>query len=323
MSQSKPAALRRFSKSPKKRKVPFSLQLKKILAAWQLYVLLVPALAYIVIFKYWPMYGVQIAFRNYNPTEGFTGSQWVGLKHFIRFVNSYQFTEVLGNTIWIAVLGLLIAFPVPIILALLVNGLQSEKFKKFTQTVLYSPAFISTVVVVGMMFVLLSPRSGLVNNAIQLAGGEPIFFMGSPDWFRPVYLISDIWQNAGFSMIVYLAALAGIDPALHDAAKVDGASKLQRMRHIDLPGIMPMVTVLFILAIGNLLNVGFEKALLMQTPLNLANSEIIQTYVYHAGLQQAQFSYSAAIGLFNSVLNLVLLLIFNRVARRANQATLW
>ena len=323
MSQSKPATLRRFSKSPKKRKVPFSLQLKKILAAWQLYVLLIPALAYIVIFKYWPMYGVQIAFRNYNPTDGFTGSQWVGLKHFIRFVNSYQFTEVLGNTIWIAVLGLLIAFPVPIILALLVNGLQSEKFKKFTQTVLYSPAFISTVVVVGMMFVLLSPRSGLVNNAIQLAGGEPIFFMGSPDWFRPVYLISDIWQNAGFSMIVYLAALAGIDPALHDAAKVDGASKLQRMRHIDLPGIMPMVTVLFILAIGNLLNVGFEKALLMQTPLNLANSEIIQTYVYHAGLQQAQFSYSAAIGLFNSVLNLVLLLIFNRVARRANQATLW
>ncbi|MBF6672622.1 ABC transporter permease subunit [Glutamicibacter sp. FBE19] len=323
MSQSKPAAPRRFAKTPAKRRVPLSLTLKKVVSAWQLYVLLVPAIAYIVIFKYWPMYGVQIAFRNYNPADGFTGSPWVGLQHFIRFVNSYQFTQVLENTVWIAVLGLLIAFPVPIILALLVNGLQSEKFKKFTQTVLYSPAFISTVVVVGMMFVLLSPRSGLINNAIQLTGGEPIFFMGSPDWFRPIYLISDIWQTAGFSMIVYLAALAGIDPALHDAAKVDGATKLQRMRHIDLPGIMPMVTVLFILAIGNLLNVGFEKALLMQTPLNLANSEIIQTYVYHAGLQQAQFSYSAAIGLFNSILNLVLLLIFNRVARRANQATLW
>ena len=323
MSQSKPAAPRRFAKTPAKRRVPLSLTLKKVVSAWQLYVLLVPAIAYIVIFKYWPMYGVQIAFRNYNPADGFTGSPWVGLQHFIRFVNSYQFTQVLENTVWIAVLGLLIAFPVPIILALLVNGLQSEKFKKFTQTVLYSPAFISTVVVVGMMFVLLSPRSGLINNAIQLTGGEPIFFMGSPDWFRPIYLISDIWQTAGFSMIVYLAALAGIDPALHDAAKVDGATKLQRMRHIDLPGIMPMVTVLFILAIGNLLNVGFEKALLMQTPLNLANSEIIQTYVFHAGLQQAQFSYSAAIGLFNSILNLVLLLIFNRVARRANQATLW
>ncbi|AUZ34593.1 sugar ABC transporter permease [Arthrobacter sp. PGP41] len=269
------------------------------------------------------MYGVQIAFKNYNPVDGFTDSPWAGLTHFVRFVNSYQFGQVVGNTLWIAILGLLVAFPIPIILALLVNQLQSEKFKKFTQTVLYSPAFISTVVVVGIMFVLLSPRSGLVNNAIQLAGGEPVFFMGSPEWFRPVYVISDVWQNAGFSMIVYLAALAAIDPALHDAAKVDGASKLQRIRHIDLPGIMPVVTILFILAIGNLLNVGFEKALLMQTPLNISSSEIIQTYVYHAGLQQAQFSYSAAIGLFNSLLNLALLLVFNTIARRANQATLW
>ncbi|MDQ0144609.1 MULTISPECIES: ABC transporter permease [Pseudarthrobacter] len=304
-------------------RTPLPLHLKKVARSWQLYVLLAPALIYIAVFKYWPMYGVQIAFRNYNPVDGFTGSPWVGLQHFIRFVNSYQFGQVVGNTFWIAVLGLVVAFPIPIVLALLVNQLQSERFKKFTQTVLYSPAFISTVVVVGMMFVLLSPRSGLVNNAIQLAGGEPIFFMGSSEWFRPIYVISDVWQNAGFSMIVYLAALSGIDPALHDAAKVDGASKLQRIRHIDLPGIMPVVTVLFILAIGNLLNVGFEKALLMQTNLNLPASEIIQTYVYHAGLQQAQFSYSAAIGLFNSVLNLVLLLTFNWVARRANQATLW
>lgn len=302
---------------------PVAARLKRVLRAWQLYVLLTPALVYILIFKYWPMYGVQIAFRNYNPVDGFTGSPWVGLQHFVRFVNSYQFGQVLGNTLWIAVLGLLVAFPIPIILALLVNQLQSERFKKFTQTVLYSPAFISTVVVVGIMFVLLSPRSGLVNNAIQLAGGEPVFFMGSAEWFRPIYVISDVWQNAGFAMIVYLAALAGIDPALHDAAKVDGANKLQRVRHIDLPGIMPVITVLFILAIGNLLNVGFEKALLMQTNLNLSTSEIIQTYVYHAGLQQAQFSYSATIGLFNSILNLALLLTFNWVARKANQATLW
>jgi putative aldouronate transport system permease protein len=305
------------------RKNSLSLRLKRISRAWQLYVLLTPAIIYILVFKYWPMYGVQIAFKNYNPVDGFTDSPWVGLTHFIRFVNSYQFGQVVGNTLWIAVLGLLLAFPIPIILALLVNQLQSERFKKFTQTVLYSPAFISTVVVVGIMFVVLSPRSGLVNNAIQLGGGEPIFFMGSAEWFRPIYVISDVWQNAGFSMIVYLAALAAIDPALHDAAKVDGASKLQRIRHIDLPGIMPVVTILFILAIGNLLNVGFEKALLMQTPLNISTSEIIQTYVYHAGLQQAQFSYSAAIGLFNSLLNLALLLFFNTVARRANQATLW
>ena len=324
MSRIIPAGRRRPAAAPlPQRRISFSLRMKRILRAWQLYVLLAPAIIYILVFKYWPMYGVQIAFKNYNPVDGFTDSPWVGLTHFIRFVNSYQFGQVIGNTLWIALLGLLVAFPVPIILALLVNQLQSEKFKKFTQTVLYSPAFISTVVVVGIMFVVLSPRSGLVNNAIQLGGGEPIFFMGSAEWFRPIYVLSDVWQNAGFSMIVYLAALAGIDPALHDAAKVDGASKLQRIRHIDLPGIMPVITVLFILAIGNLLNVGFEKALLMQTPLNLSTSEIIQTYVYHAGLQQAQFSYSAAIGLFNSILNLALLLFFNSVARRANQSTLW
>lgn len=324
MSRTIPARRGRPVAAPlPQRKKSLSLRLKRISRAWQLYVLLAPAVVYILVFKYWPMYGVQIAFKNYNPADGFTDSPWVGLTHFIRFMNSYQFGQVVGNTLWIAVLGLLVAFPIPIILALLVNQLQSERFKKFTQTVLYSPAFISTVVVVGIMFVVLSPRSGLVNNAIQLAGGDPVFFMGSAEWFRPIYVISDVWQNAGFSMIVYLAALAAIDPALHDAAKVDGASKLQRIRHIDLPGIMPVVTILFILAIGNLLNVGFEKALLMQTPLNLSTSEIIQTYVYHAGLQQAQFSYSAAIGLFNSLLNLALLLVFNTIARRANQATLW
>ncbi|WP_449371844.1 ABC transporter permease [Arthrobacter psychrolactophilus] len=308
---------------PIQRHIPLSLRFKRVLRAWQLYVLLAPALIYVAIFKYWPMYGVQIAFRNYNPIDGFSGSPWVGMDNFVRFIHSYQFTQVIGNTLWIAVLGLLIAFPVPIVLALVVNQLQSERFKKFTQTVLYSPAFISTVVVVGIMFVLLSPRSGLVNNVIKLTGGEPIFFMGSPEWFRPVYVISDVWQNAGFSMIVYLAALASIDPSLHEAAKVDGASKFQRARHIDLPGIVPVITILFILAIGNLLNVGFEKALLMQTDLNLSASEIIQTYVYHAGLQQAQFSYSAAIGLFNSVLNLALLLTFNTIARRSQQASLW
>lgn len=304
-------------------KKPLTFRLKRVAIAWQLYVLLAPALIYIAVFKYWPMYGVQIAFRNYNPVDGFLGSPWVGLANFQRFVSSFQFERVLENTVWLAVLGLLIAFPVPIVLALLVNQLQAKRFKQLTQTVLYSPAFISTVVVVGMMFVLLSPRSGLINNALQLFGGQPVFFMGSADWFRPVYVVSDIWQQAGFSMVVYLAALTGIDPALHDAAKVDGANKFQRIRHIDIPGIMPVITVLFILAIGNLLNVGFEKALLMQTNLNMQTSEIVQTYVYHAGLQQAQFSYSAAIGLFNSLLNLALLVTFNWVARRATKTSLW
>lgn len=296
---------------------------RRIRASWQLYVLLLPAVAYVLVFKYWPMYGAQIAFRDYNPVDGFSGSPWVGLEHFQRFIESFQFERLLANTLTVNALGLLIAFPIPIILALIVNQLQSERFKKFTQTVLYSPSFISVVVVVGMIYLLFSPRSGIVNNAITALGGEPVFFMGSPEWFRPLYIGSDIWQNAGFSMIVYLAALTAIDPALHEAARVDGASKWQRIRHIDIPGIMPVITILFILAIGNLFNLGFEKVLLMQTDLNLPTSEVIQTYVYKTGLQSAQFSYSAAIGLFNSLINLTLLLTFNWVARRANKTSLW
>lgn len=290
---------------------------------WQLYLLLLPALIYLVVFKYWPMYGVQIAFRNYNPIDGFMGSEWVGLEHVVRFLQSFQFTRVFFNTIAINVLGLVFGFPVPIVLALLINQLGSRRLKSFIQTVLFSPAFISTVVVVGMLFVLLSPRSGLVNNAITLFGGEPINFMNEEGWFRPIYVMSDIWQNAGFSMIIYLAALAAIDPSLHEAARVDGANRWQRVWHIDLPGIRPVVSIMFILAVGNLLNIGFEKALLMQTDLNLGASQIIQTYVYDVGLKSAQFSYSAAISLFNSVLNMILLLVFNQVAKRAGQNSLF
>lgn len=295
----------------------------RIARHWQLYVLLAPAIIYLIVFKYWPMYGVQIAFRNYNPIDGFMGSEWVGLEHISRFLHSFQFTRVFFNTIAINVLGLVFGFPVPIILALLINKLGSRRLKAFIQTVLFSPAFISTVVVVGMLFVLLSPRSGLVNNLIGLAGGTPINFMNEEGWFRPIYVLSDIWQNAGFSMIIYLAALAAIDPSLHEAARVDGANRWQRMWHIDLPGIRPVISIMFILAVGNLLNIGFEKALLMQTDLNLGASQIIQTYVYDVGLKSAQFSYSAAISLFNSVLNMILLLVFNQVAKRAGQTSLF
>ena len=295
----------------------------RIVRHWQLYVLLAPAIIYLIVFKYWPMYGVQIAFRNYNPIDGFMGSEWVGLEHISRFLHSFQFTRVFFNTIAINVLGLVFGFPVPIILALLINKLGSRRLKAFIQTVLFSPAFISTVVVVGMLFVLLSPRSGLVNNLIGLAGGTPINFMNEEGWFRPIYVLSDIWQNAGFSMIIYLAALAAIDPSLHEAARVDGANRWQRLWHIDPPGIRPIVSIMLILAVGNLLNIGFEKALLMQTDLNLGASQIIQTYVYDVGLKSAQFSYSAAISLFNSVLNMILLLVFNQVAKRAGQTSLF
>jgi len=295
----------------------------RIARHWQLYLLLAPAVIYLVLFKYWPMYGVQIAFRNYNPIDGFMGSEWVGVEHILRFLNSFQFGRVFFNTIAINVLGLCFGFPVPIILALLINQLGSRRLKAFIQTVLFSPAFISTVVVVGMLFVLLSPRSGMVNNIITLTGGTPINFMNEEGWFRPIYVLSDIWQNAGFAMIIYLAALAAIDPSLHEAARVDGANRWQRLWHIDLPGIRPIVSIMLILAVGNLLNIGFEKALLMQTDLNLGASQIIQTYVYDVGLKSAQFSYSAAISLFNSVLNMILLLVFNQVAKRAGQTSLF
>ncbi|MBN6052630.1 sugar ABC transporter permease, partial [Nonomuraea sp. RK-328] len=294
----------------------------RVWRARQLYLLLVPVLAYFAVFKYWPMYGVQIAFRDYRPDAGFLGSPWVGFKHFARFFNSFQFWDVFTNTVLLAVFNLAIVFPVPILLALLVNQLPSERFKRLTQTVLYAPTFISTVVVVGMLYVFLAPRTGLVNNVLVLLGGEPIFFMGEAEWFRPVYVASSLWQEAGFQMVVYLAALAGIDPSLHEAARMDGASRRQRIRHVDLPGIAPTISVLFILAVGNLLNIGFEKALLMQTPLNESSSQIIQTYVYEAGLKQAQFGFSAAVGLFNSLINLALLLTFNSIARRARQGAL-
>lgn len=295
---------------------------RRVVRSWQLYVLLAPTLVYFAVFKFWPMYGVQIAFRNYNPAAGFLGSEWVGWAHFTRFFASFQFGALVENTVLLSLANLLVTFPIPIVLALLVNQVISRRFKAFAQTVLYAPAFISTVIVVGLIYVLFSPRSGLVNHLIALVGGDPIFFVAEPGWFRPLYVGSSVWQEAGFSMVIYLAALAGIDPSLHEAARIDGASALQRIRHVDLPGIMPVVSILFILAVGNLLNVGFEKALLLQTPLNISTSQIIQTYVYQAGLQQAQFSYSAAIGLFNSVINLALLLTFNWLARRAKQNSL-
>jgi putative aldouronate transport system permease protein len=286
---------------------------------WQLYLLVLPALIYLVVFKFWPMYGVQIAFRNFNPIDGFSGSPFVGWQHFERFFASPQFDRVVGNTLTLAVVNLLVAFPVPILLALMINNLRDGRLRSFVRAVLYSPTFISTVVVVGMMYVLLSPRSGLINHLIGLFGGDPILFMGSPDWFRPIFVGSTVWQESGFQMVIYLAALAGIDQALHDAARVDGANTWQRIRNIDVPGILPTIVVLFMLAVGNLMNISFEKALLMQTPLNRETSQVIQTYVYQAGLQQAQFSYSAAIGLFNSVVNLALLVTFHLVVRRARR----
>ena len=301
---------------------PLSRKLKKARQNYDLYLLLLPTLIYFVVFHYLPMYGVQIAFKNFNPVLGINGSPWIGFEQFERFFNSYQFWPIIKNSIGLALFEMAM-FPVPIIMALLLNQLTSKRFKSFVQTVTYAPHFISVVVIVGMLYLFLSPRGGIVNQLIVLLGGDPIFFFGISEWFKSLFVFSGVWQSFGWGMIIYLAALTSISPELHEAATVDGASKLRRIWHIDIPGILPTVIILLILNVGNLLNVGFEKVYLMQNPLNLSSSEIIQTHVYKAGLLGAQYSYSTAVGLFNSAINFILLIFINQVARKAGQNSLW
>lgn len=304
------------------KKQKLSKRMKKIWKNYDLYLLLLPTLLYFLIFHYLPMYGVQIAFKNFNPVLGINGSPWIGFSQFERFFNSYQLWTVLKNTLGLALLELA-TFPIPIVMALLLNQLTSRKYKRIVQTVTYAPHFISVVVLVGMLYLFLSPRTGIVNQFLVLIGMEPIFFFGIPEWFKPLFISSGVWQNLGWGMIIYLAALSGISPELHEAAIMDGASKIRRIWHIDIPGIMPTVIILLILGIGNLLNVGFEKVYLMQNSLNVSSSEIIQTHVYKTGLLGAQYSYAAAVGLFNSIINFILLVFINQAAKKAGQASLW
>jgi len=297
--------------------------LRKMKLHYQLYLLFLPTLAYFVLFQYVPMYGVQIAFKHFAVTKGISGSPWTGFEHFERFFNSFHFWTVIENTVGLSLFGLAVGFPIPIVLALLLNQLSSRRFKRFVQTVTYAPHFVSTVVIVGMLAIFLSPRSGLVNHMIAGFGGEPIFFLASPEWFKTLHVLSGVWQGAGWGAIIYLAALAGVDPALHEAAVIDGASKLQRVRYIDIPGIMPTIIIVLILQLGTIMSVGFEKTYLMQNSLNLSSSEVISTYVYKTGLLGAQYSFSAAVGLFDSVVNFMLLVLVNWTARRVTATSLW
>lgn len=290
---------------------------------WQLYLLITPVLIYFLIFHYWPMYGVQIAFKDFIGTKGIMGSPWVGFDHFERFFNSFFFERLLWNTIGISLYELVVGFPIPILLALLINEVRSNAFKRFVQTVTYAPHFLSVVILVGMILIFLSPSTGLINRFIVLFGGEPIYFMTEPGWFKTIYVLSGVWQQAGWSSIIYLAALTAIDPHLHEAARVDGASRLQRIWHINLPGIRPTIMILLILNVGSIMSVGFEKVFLMQNSLNREASDVFSTYVYRSGILGAQYGFSAAVGLFNSVVNFLLLLAVNRLVRKMNQASLW
>jgi putative aldouronate transport system permease protein len=290
---------------------------------WQLYLVLLIPVAWTLIFRYWPMYGVQIAFRDYNPVAGFAGSEWVGLVHFQRFFNSYQFWELLRNTVGISVYSLAAGFPLPIVLAIAINEARRKWFKQTVQMVTYAPHFISTVVMVGIILQFLDPRLGLIAKFVTAAGGTPQNYMGQAGLFQSIYVWSGVWQGMGYASIIYIAALSSIDPQLEEAAVIDGASRLQKIWYIDLPGIAPTAIILLILNVGQIMNVGFEKIYLMQNPLNLTTSEVISTYVYKVGLLRAQYSFSAAVGFFNSLIDLVLLVVVNQIARRVGETSLW
>ena len=296
---------------------------KMIRQHWPLYLFLLPTIVYFLLFRFYPMYGLQLAFKNYRVVDGIAGSPWVGLDNFRRFFTTADFGKLMGNTLSVSIVTLIFTFPLPIILALLLNQLPSLRYKKLVQTTVYAPHFISTVVMVGMIFLFTSPSSGLINKLIEAFGGKAIHFTAEPGWFVPMYVISEIWQSTGWGSILYLAALAGVSPELHEAALVDGANKFQRVWHIDIPGILPTIVIMMILNAGKIMNVGFEKAYLMQTSLNIKASEIIATYVYKRGVLKSQISLSTAVGLFDSVVNMILVVSVNWISRRVTDSSLF
>ena len=295
----------------------------KLYEARYLLLLLLPGLIYYIVFHYAPMYGIIIAFKNYKGNSSMLAAPWVGLKWFEEFFNSYYFTRLLSNTLLISLYNLIFGFPIPIVFALALHEMQNRKFRKIVQTVSYLPHFISVVVVVGMLQTMLSPTNGVVNNIIRASGGTPVNFMGTSKYFRPLYIGSGIWQSFGWNSIIYLAALTGVDPALYEAAYIDGANRWQKIIHVSVPSIMPTMVILLIMQLGRTMSVGYEKIILMYTPANYEVADVISTYVYRRGIVSGQFSFSTAVGLFNSVVNLVLLLIVNTVSRRLNDVSLW
>lgn len=291
---------------------------------WLLYLFLLPAIVYIAVFSYAPMYGLQIAFKNFRLAQGITGSEWVGLKWFKKFIESTKFLSILKNTLTVSIYSLVVNFPLPIILALILNNVKNAKFKKFAQTITYLPHFISVVVLVGMMSIFFSPNSGIIVSILRFFGVEQIpNLMGDPDAFKHMYVWSGVWQSIGWNSIIYMAALTGVDPALHEAAKIDGANKLQRIWNIDLPAIMPTMAIMLIMSFGKIMSVGYEKVYLMQNSLNLSAAEVISTYVYKMGLLNRQYSYSAAIGMFNNVINFVLVITVNKIVKKLSGSGLW
>ena len=305
------------------RKQRHRLNIRPVIKNWELYLFLLPAVLYFLVFHYLPMYGVQIAFKDYVARKGIWGSAWVGLKHYQRFFNQHSCWQLIGNTLGLSVYSLLVGFPIPVFFALLLNELSSRKVKRVVQTISYAPHFVSVVVLVSMVQMFGHSNYGIFNKIGALFGREPVSFMGVRSYFRHLYVWSGVWQNMGWNAIVFLSALTGIDSQLHESAMIDGATRLQRIVHINLPCILPTIMMMFILQTGNLMSVGFEKVYLMQNNINIDVSEVISTYVYKIGLLQAQFSFSTAVGLMNSVVNCILLVCVNGLSRRLTDSGLF
>lgn len=290
---------------------------------WLLYVMILPVVIYYIVFAYIPMYGVQLAFKDYNIKQGIMGSPWVGLEHFKRFFSAYNFKDLLKNTVGISVYSLIAGFPIPIIFALMLNYLKSKHLKKVVQMVSYAPYFISVVVMCGMLAIFMNVDTGIFNTVRNLVGLPSVDFLAKPEWFKSIYVWSGVWQGMGWSSIIYISALSGVDEQLHEAAIMDGATKIQRMIHVDLPSIKPTIVMLFILQLGQLMNVGFEKVYLLQNTLNKRSASVISTYVYEIGLINSDYGYSTAVGLFNSVINLLLIVIANWLCKKLTEESLF
>lgn len=295
---------------------------KRMLRNWQLYLLILPAIVAVFIFHYIPIYGVQIAFRNYRPTKGILGSDWVGLTHFIRFVTYQDFWKIVRNTLVISIYSLA-TFPCSVILALMINEISGSRYKRYVQMVSYAPHFVSTVVICSMIILFTQYEGGLFNNLRALLGLPKMEFITVPHFFPSIYVWSGVWQSIGWGTIIYLAALSNVSPELIEAAKIDGAGRLRIIANISFPAILPTVITMLILNAGQVLSVGFEKIFLLQNPLNLETSRVISTYVYEIGIQGGQFSYSAAIGLFNNVINIMVIILVNQIAKKVTSVGLW
>lgn len=301
----------------------FHANLEKAKRNYVLYLLLLPAFLYVLIFNYVPMYGIQLAFKDYMAGLGIWGSPWVGFEHFERFFASPDFKDIVWNTISLSLYQLLVGFPIPILLALLINSCSRFGFKKYVQNLIYAPHFISIVVLVGMMQIMMSPRSGVINTIISSLGAEPILFFGEEKYFRHLYVLSGVWQNMGFNSIIYISALAGVSYDMHEAAIVDGASKWKRILYIDLPSILPTAMIMLIMQVGQVMSIGFEKVYLMQNSINMPVAEIISTYIYKKGILDTDYGFSAAVGLFNNVINFTLLVIVNKFSKKTTGSSLW